>query len=294
MLPLTWPREGAWSGPRPFVRVSHHAEIVSSSDGKVQDLPAGPVGVSGRLLKPFAEDRYRVPVEPGSKVRLEAFAERLGSPLAVALVVRNEQGGQLARAEETPTSLDPVLEYTAPPKTTSILVGVADAQGQGGPDGVYRLTVSPAELSGAKPDFRLVTPAQRITLPTAERSVIPILVERRGYQGNITLLADDLPAGVKLEGATIPAGADGTLITMHGGTAGPNAAITTWRGRSDDGQELPGRRQGASAGTAAALAGDGTGPRFDDGRRNAEFQIDWRGLPADAGLVLAGKSAPCR
>ena len=51
-----------------------------TSAAKPQELPAGPVGVSGRLLSPFAEDRYRVAVTPGTKIKLEVFAERLGAP----------------------------------------------------------------------------------------------------------------------------------------------------------------------------------------------------------------------
>ena len=86
VIPLAWPKAGTWSGPRPFVAISTHAEIVAKGDGKIQELPKGLVGVSGRLVKAFAEDRFRVAVEPGSKIRLEAFAERLGSPLHVALL----------------------------------------------------------------------------------------------------------------------------------------------------------------------------------------------------------------
>src|SRR5207237_1381253 len=108
VLPLAWPKEGTWSGPRPFVTVGSRPEVVGQpSPGNAQDLPAGPVGVSGRLPQPFAEDRYRVPVKPGNKVRFEVFAERLGSPLDVALVLRNEMGGELARGEDSPGTLDP-------------------------------------------------------------------------------------------------------------------------------------------------------------------------------------------
>ena len=220
-------------------------------------------------------------------MRLEAFADRLGSS-AVALIVRNEMGGVLARAEESPTAVDPVLVYTVPVKTTSILVGVADAQGQAGPQSVYRITVHPEGQSAARPDFRLFTPAQRITLPVDGRIVLPVLVERRGYQGSITLLADHLPAGVKLDGTTIPAGADGTLATIHRGTAGGDAVITRWRGRAEDGQERPVFLQGHPLerlqpwlATELALAATTA--------KTADFQVEWRSLPADARLVLAKK-----
>src|SRR6185295_12041663 len=143
-FPLAWPKAGLWSGPRPFVTISPHAEFTEQPTmDKSQELPASHVGVSGKLLHPYEEDRYRIAVAPGKKIRLEVFAERIGSPIDAALVVRNEQGAQLARAEDSPGTLDPVLEYTVPDKVTSIIVGVVDAQGRGGPRGVYHLVIEP-------------------------------------------------------------------------------------------------------------------------------------------------------
>jgi hypothetical protein len=287
-VPLLWPKDGAWSGPRPFVRVSSHAEVVGQPAGeKPQELPAGPVGVSGRLLTPYAEDRYRVPVTPGSKVRLEVFAERYGSPLDVALVVRNDKGDALARAEDSPGSLDPVLEYAVPANVTAVVVGVVDAQGRGGPRGVYRLTITPQPSAG-KGDMRLFTPAQRIALPIGGAAVVPVLVEGRGYPGSITLTAAGLPAGAVLEGATIPAEADGALVTVRRGLASGGAVITTWRGRGADGEERAVTiKDHPLARLQPWLATEL--PLVPTAEKAADFQIDWRGLPADAGLVPARK-----
>ena len=301
-IPLPWPKDGVWSGPRPFVVVSPHAEVVGQpAAGKVQELPAGPVGVSGRLLKPFEEHRYRIPARPGDKLRLEVFAERYGSPLDVSLVVRNETGGAVAQAEDGPNTLDPTLEYTVPAKATSVIVGVVDAQGRGGPRGVYRLVVEPKNSSAVNADFRLFTPVQRLALPVGGRGVVPVWAERRGYQGAITLSAPltptplpprgergrgegGLPAGLKLENVTIPAGADGVLVTVQRGETAGEPVITTWRGRSTDGQERVVTVRGhplervqpwlATEITLAPLA-----------EKAADFQIDWRGLPANAGII---------
>ncbi|HYT95575.1 MAG TPA: hypothetical protein VEL76_43045, partial [Gemmataceae bacterium] len=289
VLPLAWPGEGLWSGPRPFVMVSSRTEVVEqSAPGKLQELPPGPVGVSGRLLVPYEEDRYRLRVTPGSKVRLEVFAERRGSPLDVALVVRNEAGAQLARVEDGPGTLDPVLEYTVPDKVTVIVVGVVDAQGRGGPRGIYRLVVDPQETTSGKGDFRLVTPAQNITLPAGGRTVIPIWVERRGYKGGVEVSAEGLSAGIRFEGNTIPEGAEGTLLTVWRGESSGDAVLTRFRGRATDGEQRAVVMKGSGLerlqpwlATEIPLALTVAPP--------TPFEIDWRELSGELALVPGGK-----
>ncbi len=291
-LQVPVPKEGVFSGLRPFVLVSPHAEIVRQGvPGTVQELPAGPVGVSGRLLTPYAEERYRIPVTPKTKVRFEVFAERLGSPLDASLVIRNDQGAELARAEDSPGTLDPILEYTVPDNVASLIVGVVDSQGRGGPRGVYRLVVDPRRSGPSKTGFQLFTPTQRVALPAGGRSVVPVLIDRSGgYEGLVQLSAEGLPAGVRLEGADIPEGADGALVTVERGDAAPGAVISRWRGRSADGDERAVTTRGhplerLQPWLAAEIAVSGSR------NVNAEFQIDWRGLPPDAGLVPASKLA---
>jgi hypothetical protein len=290
-LPVPMPKEPLFSGPRPFVLVSPHPEVVRDAPvAKPQELPAGPVGVSGRLLTANDEDRYRVPVTPKSKLRLEVFAERIGSPLDAALVVRNEAGAELARNEDSPGTLDPALDYTVPDGVAAVIVGVVDSQGRGGPRAVYRLVVTPQKIGTASPDFHLVTPAQRIALPAGGRSVLPVLTDRTGYEGRIDLTAEGLPTGVKLEGTDIPEGADGALVTVQRGDAAGGAFITRWRARAADGEERtvvtkghPLERLQPWLATEIALA--------TTTANAADLQIDWRGLPPDAGLVPASKLA---
>jgi hypothetical protein len=288
-MPVSIPKGSDFSGPRPFVLVSPHAEVVKQVvPGKMQELPVGLVGVSGRLLKPYDEDRYRIPVKPNTKLRLEVFAERYGSPLDAALVVRNEQGAELARVEDSPGTLDPILEYNVPATVTAVVVGVVDSQGRGGSDAVYRLVVEPARTGPGKKDFQLFTLAQQIALPPSGRAVLPIQIERVNYEGRIELLAEGLPPGVHLEGADVPEGADGALVTIRRGTAAAGAVITRWRGRTPDGEERtvaikghPQERLQPWLATEIALSASDL--------KTADLKIDWRGLPADASMVPAGK-----
>jgi hypothetical protein len=292
VMPLPWPTKGAgaWSGPRPFVMVSSHAEFVEQpKSDRMQEIPSGLVGISGRLETPYEEDQYRVAVTPGKKVRLDVFAERIGSTLDCALVVRNDKGAQLARAEDSPGTLDPILEYAVPDKVTSIIVGVIDAQGRGGPRGVYRLVIDPLTAGSTKDGFKLTTPAQRISVADGGRTIVPIQVDRKGgYQGKIDIIpARELP-GVKLTGASIPEGGDGALVTIE--RTGPTfePIIAEWHGRTPDGIEHsvtikghPLERLQPWLASEFALA-----PSSDKGN---EFAVEWRDLKETAGLIPAEK-----
>jgi hypothetical protein len=286
VIPLDWPKAGAWSGPRPFVELSARHEFVEpSAPGKPLELPAGRVGVCGKLSAPGEEDKYRVAVVPNTKVRFEVFAERIGSPIDTALVIRNDAGAVLAQVEDSPGTLDPVLEYTVPDKVTAVTVGVVDSQGRGGPRGIYRLTIDPVKTEGLG-DFRLTTPLQRLNLPAGGRVVVPVFVERRGPARKITLSATGLPAGVKLEGTVIPADADGTLVTVT--APGPVAAgLVTWTGRAGADEHPIGVRGHPLERLQPWLASEFALAPSD--ARVADFGIDWKSLPADAKLTPGGK-----
>lgn len=275
--PLAWPAGGAWSGPRPVLEISPRVERTAEPKGDTPvDLPAGPVGVSARFAAPFAEHRYKVPVEPKSKVRFEVFAERHRFPVDAALVVRDDKGAQLARAEDGPGTLDPVLEYAVPDKTTSVTVGVVETQGRAGPRAAYRLAVDPG--AGAAKDFRLFTPAQRLSLPAGGSGVLPVFADRRGFAGPITLAPTGLPAGWSATGTTIPPDADGALVTLTRTAAAADATVMSWTG---NGRPLTVKGHPferfqpwlAAEFAAAPVAG------------KADVAVDWNALPDAAALA---------
>src|SRR5205085_2785505 len=125
------------------------------------------------------------------KLKFEVFAERYGSSIDAAIVVRNEKGDQLARGEDSPGSVDPVLEYTVPAQTTALVVGVTDALGRGSPREIYRLVVTPP--TATKNEFRLTSPVQRVSLANAGRFLVPVYVEREGFEGQIEISPQSLP-----------------------------------------------------------------------------------------------------
>lgn len=278
--PLGWPGPGAWSGLVPAVWISPYPEIVGAAGGPMQELPAAPVGVSGRLTAPFGEGRYRLPVSPGARLRFEVRAERAGSALDAALVLRNEKDEILARAEDSPGTTDPVLEYAVPANVSKLVVGVADSQGRAGPQCFYHLAIEPAARSGR--GFELLTPAQRVNLAQGGRGVLPVWADRGGYDGPIELSAEGLPPGVTLENGVIPQGADGALVMLtRSGEAG-QAAITRWLGKGGDERDLqvkghPLERLQPWLAREIALA--------PTTLKAADFSVEWNKLPPEAVLV---------
>lgn len=287
VLPLSLPKGGVWSGQRPFVRLSPHPELVEQSGAKkAQDVPAGPLGISGKLLTPFEEDRYRLPVTPGKKVRLEVFAERYGSPLDVGLVIYNDKDAVVLRGDDSPGTLDPAVEYAVPDKVTTIVVGVVDAQGRGGPRGLYRLVIDPQGSSAGAETYSLFAGSQQLIVPDGGRTVLPVFAERRGYQGKIDLMPAHLPAGARFDGATIPAGADGTLLMVQRGTA-LDASITNWNGKGGSDEQTVFLRghplEKLQPWLASEIAVASSSVKASD------FDIDWKSLPGDVSLIPGSK-----
>jgi hypothetical protein len=286
--PVAWPKAGLWSGPRPFVHVSSRGEVLKRSAKDTEDLPEGRIAVSGKLITAYDEHRYRIAVKPAKRIKFEVIAERLGSPIDAALVVRNGKGDLLVRGEDSPGTLDPQLEYTVPDKVTSIIVGVVDAQGRGGPRGIYRLVVDPQSAELNQDEFKLTTPAQRITLPIGGRAVFPVVADRRGgYMGTIDIAsALALPAGVRIAGNVIPDSADGSLVTLERSDAVFDAFVTTFRGRNANGTESPALVKGHPLEKLQPwLANEiAIAPSTNNA---TEFTIDWRDLPEKTVLLPA-------
>jgi hypothetical protein len=211
--------------------------------------------VSGRLSAPFEEDRYRIPVTPGSKLRFEVFAERCGSPVDAAILVRNEAGDLLARGEDGPETLDPSLDFAVPANVNAILACVTDTQGRGDTNCTYRLAIElPDSL---RPDFRLSTITRQTSLPVGGRAVIPIVAEPAAILApspDPGLAAGWLAAG----GYSDSAGTDGTLVTVLRDEDSFDSAITGWRGIAR--RPVTGRCEGTFD-QIATVAGDGIGNR---------------------------------
>jgi hypothetical protein len=216
---------------RPPILVSDLMEVVEAVPAEgLQQLPAIPFGISGRLLTEGEQDKYKLTVVSGAKLRFEVFADRLGSPMDAVVQVLNEQGGQLAINDDVAGSADAKLEYVIPAKTTSVILAVKEANGIGSPNNVYRVHVSAVSPQTTRSNFQLTVAQQEQSVTAGERLVVKVTAERAGFSGPIRLAFGELPDGVQAQGTIIAAGADSTLMTLHGAGLATRHALTSLRG----------------------------------------------------------------
>lgn len=277
---------------RPAVLISELPEVVETSSAEtLQQLPAVPFGISGRLLSEGEQDRYKLTVVSGAKLRFEVFADRLGAPMDAVLQILNEQGGQLAMNDDVAGSPDPKLDYVIPAKTTTIVLAVKEANGIGSPNNVYRVHVSDVSKATPDGDFKLNVAQQEQSVTAGERLVVKVTAERDGFTGPIRLEFDSLPAGVQVQGAMIAAEADSTLMTLHGSGLATRHALTSLRGVAEiSDREVVRYVTGTShllgkmqpwLGREFALALTAPSP--------IDFDFNWGRIDANTRLVLGGK-----
>jgi hypothetical protein len=99
-----------------------------------------PVELQGAIGQPQDVDVFRFEGKAGQRLVLEVFAARFGSPLDPLLTLYDAAGQILARNDDVDGSADARIEITLPGDGVYFLE-VADANDQGGPQYLYRLSV---------------------------------------------------------------------------------------------------------------------------------------------------------
>lgn len=221
------------AGLVPTVTGSSIPEVVRLADEAFLLLPAVPVAVSGQLLKPGQRDRYQLPIQPGTKLLMEIFADRIGSRLDGVLEVRNKQNALIASNDDGPNTTDPRLEITAPPDQDILELTVRDQLETGSEASIYRLVVT--AIDHPIRQFDVTLKSDTINVPMGESQVVEAFANRQAFDDPIQILMAGLPTGLQVEGAEIPAGSNGTLISIMNPLESTSAAVTRFKAQSTDG-----------------------------------------------------------
>lgn len=159
---------------------------------------AAPIAFNGIIQDAGDIDYFAFHAEQGEALQVEAYADRVGSPVDTFVSLLDATGVTLAQNDDW-GSQDSRIEWTAPAAGTYWLA-VRDKLDRGSADGVYRI-----ELTSLKPWLTAFLPRpertsqdkQTIHVPQGNRGLAKVGVRRSNTQGShVSLTFTDLPAGV--------------------------------------------------------------------------------------------------
>ena len=217
--------------PVALVQVEGSASLplaVASTEGEV-DPSAAPGGalrnslwVNGRLDKPGAVHDYRLAVEPGQSWLVELAGRAAGPTLADAFVTVYGPGRKKLATRNDVASAALALPFTVPAGVQEVTISIEELLGRGGDQYGYRMRVSRAPA-----DFVASVATPFINLPAGGTAVIPVAIQRRGYDGPIKVSVENAPPGVSIAGGHIPSEAAAQSFNNdNAGFRGARGAIT--------------------------------------------------------------------
>jgi hypothetical protein len=194
--------------PVPF-RITAHKSVLEIEPNQVpsNQLPPGraPVAFNGILQEQGDVDAFTIEAGPQNPVRIEAFAERIGSPCDTLVRIVDENSKLLASNDDW-ESHDSRLDFYPPTHGVYTLL-VSDKLGKGSRTSVYRLEVSPIEPSVVAflpRVHRRTQQSQTISIPRGNRALARIGVRRDQLESEIHVEFSNLPSNVWASRATIP------------------------------------------------------------------------------------------
>ncbi|MFV0442996.1 MAG: peptidase [Planctomycetaceae bacterium] len=172
--------------------------------------------INGRIDKPGDVDVFRF--EGSGRLAVHVLARRAGSPLDSVVTIWDDTGNEIAFNDDLEDRSQALATHHADSHLTVNLPGngayfvqLADAQRSGGSEFVYRMNVTVPH-----PDYELrVTPATIIARPGAITPITVHALRTDGFNEEIHLSLIDPPAGLQLDGAIIPEGADQVQCTLR-------------------------------------------------------------------------------
>ncbi len=198
------------------LRVGDAVEFVESEpndDAKSAPTVAVPAAINGTFGAPGAGgadvDVFRLKAAPGREgdYAITVHAARLGSAADPVLA--------LADAKGEDTKADRIVRRVD--SGDGLLISVRDSFGRGGDRFLYRIEVEPVGRS-----VTITADLANRTVPRSGVLAVPVTVDRRGFDGPVTVLAGPLPAGVAAAPITIPPGETGGILFVAASDGAPD------------------------------------------------------------------------
>ena len=137
-----------------------------------------PGAVTARFEQKGDVDYFVFALKKGTRTIIEAQTQELGSPTEVYMTLHDAKGAQLQASNPAAAAR---LDFT-PPADGDYSLRVEHLHLWGGPDEVYRVTVTPFE-----PGFDLTVGLDRFNVEQGGKLSIPVLAPRRDFGGPIEI-----------------------------------------------------------------------------------------------------------
>ena len=225
-------------GPSPMsLRSSPYPNVIEDPTALSTRVERLPAALNGIIEARGDVDIYRFSARKGDRYRVRVFAASLGSPIDPRLRIKavdpkGQPGSVEVEADDAPlpdrdifgTSfrsqgglkdiLDPSVIWE-PKLDGDYSIEIEDSGGAGGPTGVYRVEVEPAPnsayvlLTSTAFDWMECVRTSGLAVPRGDRwTVIVSLPRGQGdsYRGELEIIAEGLPPGVRLVAGRVPEG----------------------------------------------------------------------------------------
>lgn len=190
------------------VAVSDHGnvlEVPGNDTPQAAQAVSLPIVVNGRIESVGDRDHWSFEAKKDAVYVMDLHAARLRSPLDATVTILNADGKKVSGGDDSKSSTDPTFNFKVPADGRYTVVVSEQLAGRGGEDFLYRLEIAPP-VTG-KPGFQLKLTGDSLAITRGAESKYKVNVERRGgFNEEIALSLENLPAGVTVTGGKIPKG----------------------------------------------------------------------------------------
>jgi len=242
-------------GPSPLLlRSSAYPNVMEDPAAAETRVGQLPIALNGRIDVREDRDAFRVSVKKGERYRVRVFAATLASPIDPTLRIRSADSPELVEVEMDDAllpdrdvfgtsfrsggglkdTLDPSVVWE-PKNDGDYLIELADTSGSFGTTAVYRVEIESAAdevqtlLGSTAFDWVECIRTSGLVVPQGNRWTVNIqLPQSQGssYQGELELIAEGLPPGVKVLGTRVPAGSRVWPLQFVADATAPPCATT--------------------------------------------------------------------
>lgn len=185
---------------------------------------AAPFAFNGVLETTGKAAFFRFKAKKDQHLEFQVYARRLGSPLDSVLTVFDAKGKNLGSNDDASGFPDSMVRVRMP-ADGDYTVKVADQLNRGGPLFIYR-----AEITEVRPALVLSIPdtarydnetRKSIVVPRGNRFAVLMNIARDGFNGNLDVAFERLPAGITMRADTVPGSLSAVPVVFEAAAEAP-------------------------------------------------------------------------